>query len=176
MPPTAYRLRPAVLAAMLLAAAAGCRYHTTGGLPPEIKTIAVTLLRNNTSQPGLEGEVTGALIGALQSQGRLAVVRPGEDPDLVLTGHLESYQRKSVRTDRFGDPVTFTVEIEAVLWVRRSDGGYVLRKAKVSSQALSPAKGAVDLTRGEREAFGRAEAVEELGRNIARRIVEQGWQ
>jgi len=161
---------------MLLAVlASGCRYGTAGSLPPELKTIAVTLLRNQTDRPGLEGEVTAAVTSAIQSQGRLAVVSAGNNPDLVLTGCLDEYKLKSVRTDRYGDPVTFAVVIEATVWVRRADGEYLLRKVKIDSQSVNPAKGGVDLTRGESEVPGRARAVNELGLNIARRIIDQGW-
>jgi hypothetical protein len=161
------------LAGALLAA--GCRYTTTGGLPPEIKTIGVTVLRNNTRYPGLEGEVTAAVIAALQSYGRLAVTDAGKQPDLVLTGTVDGYRRSAIRADRFGDPVRFTIEIEATVTVRQASGGHLLRKSHVSSAGNDPESGAVDLTRGESEARGRAAAVTELGRNIARRILEQGW-
>ena len=155
--------------------AAGCRYTTNGGLPPEIKTIGVTTLRNNTRYGGLEGEVTAAVSSALQSYGRLMVINPLKEPDLVLTGTIDSYRRRAMRTDRFGDPVRFTVEIEATVTVRKADGGHLLKKSRVSSEGNNPQGGAVDLTRGETEARGRAAAVAELGRNIARCILEQGW-
>jgi hypothetical protein len=155
--------------------AAGCRYSSTGGLPPEVQTIGVTMLRNNTRYAGLEGEVTAAVIAALQSHGRLRVVEARGNPDLVLTGTVEGYRLRSVRTDIFGDPVGLTVEITAQVTVRKADGQHLFRKALVSNRATDFESGSVDLTRGESETMGRAAAAAELGRNVARRIVEQGW-
>jgi hypothetical protein len=167
--------RLALVASVLVLLASGCRYGTTGSLDPGIKTIGVTALRNNTTEPGLEGQVTAAVIAALQSYGRLSVIDPKDGPDLVLTGTIERYQRKSVRTDTYGDPVRFSLEIEAVVTVRKADGGHLMKKSHVSNQASDAESGAVDLTRGENVAQGRSAAVAELGRNIARRILEQGW-
>ncbi|HOX06560.1 MAG TPA: LPS assembly lipoprotein LptE [Planctomycetota bacterium] len=172
------RIASAAGAAVLLSAAlgaTGCRYGTAGSLDPSIRTIGVTVLRNSTSQPGLEGEVTSAVISALQSFGRLSIIRPEDRPDLLLTGTIETFRRNSVRTDRYGDPVRFELEIEAVITVRRADGGHLVKKVRVSSLDGDARGGQVDLTRGESEARGRAAAAEDLGRNIARRILEQGW-
>ena len=50
------KLGRALLAAALAALAlAGCRYTAGGSLPAGIKTIGVTMLRNETRYPGLEG-------------------------------------------------------------------------------------------------------------------------
>ena len=175
MSATARNLGAAVALSAALLAACGCRYNTGGSLDPEIRTIGVTGLRNDTAEPGLEGLVTTAVISALQSYGRLSVIDPKDGPDLVLTGTIERYQRKSVRTDTYGDPVRFSLEIEAVVTVRKADGGHLMKKSHVSNQATDAESGAVDLTRGENVAQGRSAAVAELGRNIARRILEQGW-
>jgi Lipopolysaccharide-assembly len=160
---------------LLVAASCGCRYSTGGGLPPEIQTIGVTMLRNETRVPGLEGEVTRAAISALQSGGRLKVVYSEGDPDLVLVGRVESYTRKSGRTDRYGDMVAYTVVIGVRLSVRKNDGDYLFKNLRLTNRSTDPESGAVDLGKGQRESHGRAEAVETLGRNIARSIVEQGW-
>jgi hypothetical protein len=169
-------VRPLILAALAAAlAAGGCRYSTSGSLDPALRTIGVTLLRNETTEPGLEGEVTAAVISALQSYGRLSVIDPARGPDLLLTGTVDSYTRRAMRSDRYGDPVRFDLEIEATVTVRRSDGGHLFKKSHVSNKGVQSDSGAVDLTRGEKESQGRAAAVAELGRNIARRILEQGW-
>jgi hypothetical protein len=161
------------LAAALLAG--GCRYGTSGSLDPAIKTVGVVMLRNNSREPGLEGEVTTAVIAALQSYGRLTVIAPDAGPDLLLTGTVDSYSRAALRTDKYGDPVGFALEIEATVSVRKPDGGYLFKKSRVSNKGSDVASGDVDLTRGQTEGQGRAAAVAELGRNIARRILEQGW-
>lgn len=169
--------RKLAMAAALLGALAplGCRYRAGGALPPEVRTVAVPLLRNQTRWPGLEAEVTGAAIAEFQAHGRLQVVALEAGPDLVLEGRIESCSRRSLRTDRYGDPVRFAVTVEAVVSVRRSDGSRWLEKVRIANTAVSSLSGSVDLTRGESEAAGRAEAVRDLGRAIVRRTVEGGW-
>lgn len=163
---------PAALAALALA---GCRYTAGGSLPAEIRTIGVTMLRNETRYPGLEGEVTREIISALAAGGRLKVIDPENDPDLVLVGRVESYVKKSVRTDRYGDAASFSVVIGARFSVRKSGGEYLFKNRKVSNRATDPRSGSVDLGRGQSEAMGRKAAVRDLGRNVASAIVEQGW-
>jgi len=164
-----------VVAAAAAAAAGGCRYNTTGSLPPELKTIAVARLRNESPTPGLEGEVTAAVITALQSQGRLELVGLGDKPDLILTGTIDAYRRSSLRSDVYGDSVEFALEVKATVNVRKADGSDLLKKARVSNLDNEPTSGQVRMTAGRTEAMGRAEAVEDLGRNIVRRIVNSGW-
>lgn len=164
--------------ALLAASAAllgGCRYSTADALPPEVRTIAVTRLRNETSVPGLEAEITAAIISGFQCQRRLEVVSLADHPDLILTGAVDSYGRGSIRTDKFGDPVAMSVEVRASVTVHRADGTDLIGKMSVSSQETEPTSGQVRMTAGRSEAMGRAEAVEDLGRNIVRRVLGSGW-
>ncbi len=164
-------------AALLVAAglSCSCRYGTAGSLPAEVQTIGVTMLRNETRIPGLEGEVTRAVISALQSGGRLKVVYAEGEPDLVLVGRVGSYVKKLSRTDRYGDAVAFSVVIGARVSVRKEEGDFLFKNLRVTNRSNHPDSGAVDLGRGQRESHGRQEAVRDLGRSIARSIVEQGW-
>lgn len=163
--------------ALLLSAGSGlsCRYGTSGSLPAGIRTVGVTMLRNETRVPGLEGEVTRAIVSALQSQGRLKVVYAEGEPDLVLVGRVESYVKKLSRTDRYGDAVSFAVVIGARVSVRRADGEFLFKNLRITNRTSHPESGSVDLGRGQRESHGRNEAVRDLGRSVARSIVEQGW-
>jgi hypothetical protein len=166
-------LAPTLAVALVLSG--GCRYSTGGALPVEARTIGVTMLRNETRIPGLESEVTRAIIAALNSGGRLSVVDPEGEPDMVLVGRVESYVKKSVRTDRWGDAVAFNVVVQARISVRRADGDYLFKDRIVTNRSTDPESGSVDLGRGVRESHGRQQAVRDLGRNVARSIVEQGW-
>ncbi|MHC4916142.1 MAG: LPS assembly lipoprotein LptE [Planctomycetota bacterium] len=169
--------RLGVSAALLAACAAcaGCPYRASSSLPAEFRTIGVTMLRNETRIPGLEGEVTREIVRAIQNDGRLRVIDVDADPDLVLVGRVESYTKRSARTDRYGDPVEYTVVIEARVSVRQDDGDYLFKNVKVTNRASNPESGVVNLGRGQRERRGRDEALSDLGRNVAAKIVEQGW-
>ena len=93
------RAAPLVL---LLAAcalvAAGCGYSLRGNLPGHIKTVAVPVFRNRTSVPGVENFLTGAVVAAFSTNGRLRVVRP-EQADSILEGEVVGYQLQSIAYD-----------------------------------------------------------------------------
>jgi hypothetical protein len=163
------------LSAALCAAGWGCRYQAAGALPEGLRTVGVTMLRNETRFPGLEAEVTRQVITALNSDGRLTVVPAEGEPDLLLAGRVVSYVRKSVRTDRYGDPAAFNVVIAARVSARRAEGGFLFKNLRVTSRDADPESGSVDLGRGQSERRGRERAVRDLGRNVARSLVEQGW-
>jgi hypothetical protein len=164
-----------LVSAALCAGGWGCRYRAAGALPEGLRTVGVTMLRNETRFPGLEAEVTREIITALNSDGRLTVVAAEGEPDLLLAGRVESYVRQSVRTDRYGDPAAFTIVVQARVSARRADGEYLFRNLRVTNRAADPESGSVDLGRGQSERRGRERAVRDLGRNIARSLVEQGW-
>ncbi len=171
------RLRPLLTAVLLAACAAcaGCPYHAGSSLPAEFRTLGVTMLRNETRVPGLEGEVTREIVRAIQNDGRLKVVDADNEPDLVLIGRVESYTKRSARTDRYGDPVEYSLVVEVRISVRQADGDYLFKNVKVSNRTTNPESGAVDLGRGQTERLGRDGALRDLGRNVAAKILEQGW-
>jgi outer membrane lipopolysaccharide assembly protein LptE/RlpB len=78
----------AVLAAVVLAG--GCGYSLRGNLPPHIRTVAVPIFANRTSEPAVEGFITQAVVQAFAANGRLRVVDP-KDADAILEGELVGY-------------------------------------------------------------------------------------
>jgi outer membrane lipopolysaccharide assembly protein LptE/RlpB len=70
----------------------GCGYRLAGelNLLPHIKTIAVPILQNQTTEPDIEKVVTEALIARIQSQGQLRITTT-ERADAVLYGSVSSY-------------------------------------------------------------------------------------
>jgi Lipopolysaccharide-assembly len=152
-----------------------CRYSSVGSLDAQIKTIGVTMLRNNTRVAGLESEITRSVVAALHAGGRLRVVDAEGDPDLVLTGRVIEYRKASARADRYGDPVQFQVAVSVQISVRNHDGSYLIKDLTVKSGKNNPGVGSVDLGTGQRESHGRSQAVEDIGRAVVRYIVERGW-
>jgi len=69
---------------------AACGYSFQGTLPSHIKTVAVPMFLNRTSQPGVEGIITNAVVHAFATNGRLRVVRTGE-ADAILNGEVTGY-------------------------------------------------------------------------------------
>ncbi|HEV8640008.1 MAG TPA: LptE family protein [Methylomirabilota bacterium] len=87
---------PLLLAAGLLVA--GCGYTLRGTLPAHIKTVAVPVFKNRTSEPAVENSITRAIVEAFSTNGRLRVVKP-EEADAILEGEITGYQVDSVAFD-----------------------------------------------------------------------------
>ena len=84
--------------ALFVVAAAGCGYSLRGNLPAHIQTVAVPVFKNRTSEPGVETFLTGAVVEAFSTNGRLKVVR-AEQADSILEGEVTGYQLQSVAFD-----------------------------------------------------------------------------
>lgn len=93
---------PARLAGLALAVCAlvtgGCGYSLRGNLPEHLRTVAVPVFANRTSQPGVENIVTRAVVDAFTTNGRLRVVRSSE-ADSVLEGSVTGYDLQAVSFD-----------------------------------------------------------------------------
>ena len=84
-----------VLTALILG---GCGYSLRGSLPGHIKTVAVPVFKNRTSEPGVETMLTGAVVDAFSTNGRLTVVG-AEKADSILEGEVIGYQVLSIAYD-----------------------------------------------------------------------------
>jgi outer membrane lipopolysaccharide assembly protein LptE/RlpB len=85
------------LAAFLLIS--GCGYHLVGTgttLPPHLKTIAIPVFSNTSSQPNIHRDITNAIRQSFITDGRLKVVSATNKADLVMKGVLSSYTLQAV--------------------------------------------------------------------------------
>lgn len=85
----------------------GCGYTQEVKLPSEIKTIAIRTFKNEIPpseqfayRPGLEIELTNAIIDRFIFDGNLKVV-PESEADAVLEGSVVSFEQEGLRFDRF---------------------------------------------------------------------------
>jgi outer membrane lipopolysaccharide assembly protein LptE/RlpB len=115
----------AVLAAVILAAAAGCGYHLRGtgsSLPASIRTMAIPVFRNLTTRYELDIKLTRAVIDEMVARGKVTVASEAEKADAVLEGDIVSFSATPVgfsgetRADRY----TITVTARIVLKERVS--------------------------------------------------------
>ncbi len=86
-----------VLAVTLLLAV-GCGYHFTGegsGPRPGIKTVAIPVFTNATSEPDLGSLFTGALRREFNQKGPYKVA-PAEDADVIFRGRITNIRTTSV--------------------------------------------------------------------------------
>ena len=95
MPRALVRLLLVAVAVVVLGA---CGYSLRGNLPGHIKTVAVPVFKNRTSEPGVENLLTGAVVEAFSTNGRLTVVNT-ERADSILEGEVIGYQVQSVAFD-----------------------------------------------------------------------------
>ena len=75
-----------------------CGYHLSGygsSLPPNIRTIAIPVFKNSSSEPNIQSEVTEAVRRAFTSDGRLKVA-DAKKADWIMRGTLTDYQLRAV--------------------------------------------------------------------------------
>jgi outer membrane lipopolysaccharide assembly protein LptE/RlpB len=86
------RSRLAVAAACATLLAAGCRYHLTGGgLPSDVKSVAIIPFDNETASPDLQRELNEALRSNFAS--KLGLREAGEDKaSAVVRGKIVKYE------------------------------------------------------------------------------------
>ncbi len=75
----------------------GCGYHLVGTgntLPPHLKSIAIPVFENSSSQPEIHRERTSIILRSFINDGRLKVAKK-EDADLLMTGALTYYATRT---------------------------------------------------------------------------------
>ena len=86
----------AILIGLLLISA--CGYHLTGTgttLPKHLKTVAIPVFSNTSSEPNIHQNMTNVIRQSFINDGRLKVVNP-KSADLVMRGVLNSYALQAV--------------------------------------------------------------------------------
>jgi hypothetical protein len=93
----------------LLVVAGGCLYSFHGGgLPGEVRTVAVLPFDNRTGEPALTQEVYSALVDAVS--GRLGLRQVNEaQADALVRGEITSYVPDSPLAYQAGQPGTVSV-------------------------------------------------------------------
>ena len=157
---------PALGLVLLAVALAGCGYSFRGNLPDHIKTVAVPVFTNKTSEPAVESLLTSAVVQAFASNGRLRVVKP-EEADAILDGEVVGYSVQSIAFDNQANVRQYRLQVTMNLKLRDVRRSAVLfeqqgLKEKADFQVL----GAVSQTIGAEEGAVRTAAIE-----IARSIV-----
>jgi hypothetical protein len=166
-----------VAAAVLMIMAGGCAYSTRNALPKHMKTVAVPVFTNKTYideyTRKLEVEVTESTRNAFIQAGELKIAGR-EDADLILEGAVMKLDREILRTDRYGEPAEVRLVVRARISVYDvKEAKYLFKDLLVTNSDKKTEAGVYTMRRGESEALGRQNAIEELGRAIARRVTER---
>jgi outer membrane lipopolysaccharide assembly protein LptE/RlpB len=157
------RIRALLLTVAVLGG--GCGYTVRGTLPSHIKTVAVPVFRNNTSEPAIEGFITRAVVEAFSTNGRLKVV--GSDKaDAVLDGEITGYNVYSIAFDQNSNVRQYRLAVTLNLKMRDVRQNSVLfQQSGVQEQADFRVQNVVSQTISREETALRAAAVD-IGRSI----------
>jgi len=88
-----------ILTGLMLISACGYRLTGTGtSLPAHLKTVAIPVFKNTSTEPNIQREMTNVIRQSFINDGRLKVVNKDE-ADLVMKGVLNSYTLQAVSFD-----------------------------------------------------------------------------
>ncbi len=149
----------------------GCGYSFRGNLPAHLRTIAVPVLRNRTSEPGVENFVTNALVEAFATNGRLRVVR-GEQADSILDGEVLGYEIQSIAFDPNANVRQYRLVLTLKLTYKDLRRDSVVFEGVLAERSDFRTAGQVSQTIGREEAAVRSAAVD-IARAVVSRIVER---
>lgn len=120
---------PAAILTLLAAALAGCGYHFAGtvvSLPPEIRTVHVGRIENETRFHGLEKDLAFALEDAIARWGTLRVTEEAGDADAILGGRIRAVDLRAVSFDQSDLALQYEVSVMADFGLRRASDGETL--------------------------------------------------
>ncbi|HTO91172.1 MAG TPA: LptE family protein [Candidatus Sulfotelmatobacter sp.] len=167
-------LLPRIAAAALLAALSGCAYSTGGNLlPPHIKTVAIPVFENGTTEYTIEKDITDAVIARFISDNHLKVVDE-RVANSVIRGKVTAY-RNAVFGFTGGNlateyRVTITVAVTFKDLVKNREIWSDQELSKYSNYYVQSVPGQVVKT----ELDGRKDAIAKIADEILTRTVE-GW-
>lgn len=175
------RRAAAVLA--LAAALAGCGYTTKSLLPEDIKRIHVAPVKNaidlssensgkdhfRVYRPGLEVELTNAIINRFIFDGNLRVSSHPEDSDAVVDAKLVDYRRDALRYTDSDDVREYRVNVVLDVSVYRTSNHQVLwHDAALAGDTTFFVAG----QRAASEDDAAAKAVEDAARRVVEKTLE----
>jgi hypothetical protein len=171
-------LAPVLFSAVLT----GCGYSTGSLLPPRLRTIYVDNFKNKIDigkevtesarytlyRPGLENEVTDAIVERFVFDGNLKIA-PEDEADLTLKGNLLDYRQDALRYDgndnveEYRIKVTIDMELtdvagDKLLW---AETGFVGESTYKTTGRFAAS-----------EDTAREEAIEDLARRVVERTIE----
>lgn len=155
-----------------------CGYTTKSALPPNLRSIAVDPIKNQIDYsaaerralyiPLIEVDIQRAIVNRFQFDGNLRVAA-SETANLVLRGHLVTYDRGELRTDPNNEVEEYRVyvSVDFELWdsarqeIRWSESGFTGEGTFfVSGPKATSEQVAID------------EAIQDLARRIVERTIE----
>ena len=114
-----------------------CGYRMVGqttGLPESIKTVAVTVFENESSEPNIEAAITSRVSRRLVDDGRLRVV-PKEKADALLTGKVTKYELAALSYDQFNYATSYRMRVSVTVTLKsKGDSSFrIVKNIKAES-------------------------------------------
>ncbi len=126
-----FRLRWLVLG-LAFVSAAGCGYTSKTKLPNDIQSIYVETVLNKipidqmySYQPGLEMDITNAVIQRFQVDGNLKISAP-DKADAILSADLVAYEQEGVRFNSLEGVSEFRLFIVLSLTLKHRETGEII--------------------------------------------------
>jgi outer membrane lipopolysaccharide assembly protein LptE/RlpB len=153
-----------MLLAALLAGSA-CAYRTTSRGRSLHGRVAVPFLDNRTGQPDLEVQLTEAIVEALEQDGSLDVVSPG-DEDFLLQGTVTRYTEAPFSISAEGTADEYKLSIAVVVsFVDQTGQERGWRDKRITGSAnfyIESSAAGAELTREEAESRALEQIVEDI--------------
>lgn len=136
LPASVFSYRPLLLSLLLALSACGYAFQGSGTvLPADIKTIAIRVAENQTTETGLGLNFTEKLQSRFERYGAVQVVDPDEDADAELITKILSIETsvQDVTSDtdiELEQDITLTIFAE----LRRSNGQVLYRNPQLKSR------------------------------------------
>lgn len=158
-----------LLAVSSLLFATSCGYHVGSMMHPQIKTIAIADVKNETKEPNLSAVVRGNLAEQFQTDGSLKLTTLGK-ADCIVYCRILKVENVAIRYDSYDDdqtfrPAEFAIGITAefqVLIPGRGDPLIPMRQVHGQANYQYNADPAV----------GRLNGAKQASYNLARKIVQ----
>lgn len=149
-----------------------CSYSFSGSsVPSHIKTIAVSTFRNATLQPGLERELTDAVLDVFEGDNRLNVAGTGS-ADAVVEGEIIEYDHSVFGLGNTNQAEEYRVTIKLNIVVKdRVKGKDLWQKRPMVGQSTYRLNATGDVPRSESAA--REDAVRKLAEDVLANTLEE---
>lgn len=131
-------MRLSLLLLTLTLLLSACGYRLTKeeqGVLSAHDSIYIHLFQNNTYEPGIETDITDAILQVTNRYGTLHPVDSSSDGDLSLTGSLLKYKVASISYDAADDVREYRLEVVVSVRLERQSDGKVLWKGEIARDA-----------------------------------------
>jgi len=158
----------AVALTLVVSGCVGYRFGARSLFADDIQTVAVPVFQSELYRPGIEQQLTEAIVKEIETRSHMKVV-PVTEADSVLSGRIVQLQKKVIAEDINDQPrvteLSFAVQVN---WIDRA-GNHRMQRAEVPVPGLVvSASQSVSLIPEAGQSFATAElrAIERLARQI----------